>query len=144
MLPNEDVSYPRKPNPESFEGRLGFREGTSQPVFLRNGNNEFLFEFWTRGINDKFEKNENGDDPLFKTPELFVELSRVCLAFGCIGLKIRIDEQDRAQFTTHFGSEGSAVDERNERIIPELCEIIESYSNMRALVMFNVTYHKTP
>jgi hypothetical protein len=134
MSYNDDVSYPRKPNAESFEGKLGFREGSSQPAFLKNENNEFLFEYWTIGTND----------PILKAPELFVDISRVCLAFGCIGLKIRIDENNNGHFTTHFGSEGVAVDERNERIVPELCEIIERYSNIRALTMANVTYHKTP
>jgi hypothetical protein len=144
MAPGDNVSYPRMPNPESFEGKLGLMEGSSQPVFLRNQGNEFLFEFWTTGIHDKFIEPENGGTPIFRIPELFVNISRVCLAFGCIGLKIRIDGNGQAHFTTHFGSEGTAVDERNERIVPELCEIIENYSNFRALTMSNVTYHKTP
>jgi hypothetical protein len=144
MLPNDEMSYPRKPNPESFEGKLGLMEGSSQPVFLRSGNNEFLFEYWTIGENDKFVENKNSGGPILKSPELFVDISRVCLAFGCIGLKIRINENNNGHFTTHFGSEGAAVDERNERIIPEICEIIERYSNIRALTMSNVTYHMTP
>ena len=144
MLPEEDITYPRKPNSESFEGKLGFKEGSSQPVFIWNENNEFLFEFWTSGTDDKFVENENGGEPVPKFPELFVDISRVCLTFGCIGLKIRIDENSNAHFTTHFGSEGIAVDEKNERIVPELCEIIERYPIIKALTMANVTYLKTP
>jgi hypothetical protein len=144
MPPNDEMSFPRKPNPDSFEGKLGLKEGSSQPVFLRNGNDEFLFEYWTAGTNDKFVENESNGGQIFKTPELFIEISRVCLAFGCIGLKMRIDENNNGHFTTHFGSEGVAVDERNERIIPELCEIIERHSNIRALTMANVTFLKTP
>ncbi len=144
MSSNDNASYPRNPNPESFEGKLGLLEGSSQPVFLSIEGNEFLFEYWTSGITDKFEVAEGDSEPVFKTPELFVDLSRICLAFGCIGLKVRIDNSDNAHLTTHFGSEGAAVDERNERIVPEICEIVENYPNVRALTMFNVTYHKTP
>lgn len=144
MLPKEEKLYPRKPNPESFEGKLGLREGSSLPVFVENEGNEFLFEFWTTGPNDKFIEDEFGGSPILKNQELFVDLSRLCLAFGCIALKIRIDEHSRAQLTTHFDSKGVAVDERNESIIPEICEILDKHSNIRALLMHNVTYHKTP
>jgi hypothetical protein len=144
MPHNDDISYPRNPNSESFEAKLGFREGSSQPAFLKNENNEFLFEYWTAGTNDKFTENENGGDPVSKFPDLFTDISHVCLAFGCIGLKIRIDENNNAHFTTHFGSDGAAVDERNERIVPELCGILERYPNILALTMANLTYLKTP
>jgi hypothetical protein len=144
MVSNEKDSYPREPNPESVEGKLGLKEGSSLPVFVRNEGNEFLFEFWTSGANDKFVENEIGGDPILKNPELFVDISRICLAFGCIGLKIRIDEQSRAHLTTHFDVKGAAVDERNESIIPEIGEILDRYPDVQALIMHNVTYHKTP
>ena len=142
MKAPEEGLFPREPNPDSFEGKLGLREGSSQPVFLHNAGNEFFFEFWTFEHGQEESAGQDNEPPL-KNPQFFVEISRACLRFGCIGLKILIDDAGKVSLTTHFDSKGVAVDERNERFSKEIFEIMGLEPELKALVGTNVTYHKS-